>query len=90
MEGAECLSLSHNMQSGSEAHPAFSVVGTVCSLAGSKAAGPFSVVGTVCSLAGTKAAGPFIYSPCFQFCPYRAVFGKNNQYYWKLLVYRKC
>lgn len=66
------VSLPHNMHSGSEAHPAFSLVGTVCSLAGS------------------KAAGPFVYSPRFQFCPYTAIFGKNNQYYWKLLVYIKC
>jgi len=71
LAGADCLSLPQNMQSDSEAHPAFSLVGTVCLLAGS------------------KTAAPFIYSPRLQWCPYRAIFGKNNQYYWKLLVYRK-
>ena len=71
LAGTECLSLPQNMQSGSEAHPAFSLVGTVCLLAGS------------------SAAGPFVYSPRFQCCPYRAIFGKNNHCYWKLLVYRK-
>ena len=71
LAGADCLSLPQNMQSGSETHPAFSLV---C---------------TECLLAGSKTAGSFIYSPRCWCCPYRAIFGKNNQYYWKLLVYRK-
>jgi hypothetical protein len=71
LAGAACLSLPHNMQSGSEAHSAFSLVGALCSLVGS------------------KAAGPFIYSPSFQFCPYRVIFGKNDHCYWKLTGVQK-